>query len=110
MPAEIDTSNSAAVADLLSGLTAQGGDTITCDLTGTTFCDSAGVYVLARAHEHAAASGIDLRLAAGDSPVGCILQLTGLDQAITVHPSVQRSLESPLSRRGTAAARAASPA
>lgn len=93
LPAEIDAVNSADVAELLSGLTSQGPEVITGDLSGTTFCDSAGVQVIARAHERAAATGTELRLAMGDSPVARILQLAGLDQVIPVYREVQQSLD-----------------
>jgi anti-anti-sigma factor len=92
LPAEIDSVNSAELSDMLSVLMRQGWDVITGDLTGTRFCDSAGVLALARAHEHAAASGMEFRLAVGDSPVARLLQLTGLDQALPVYRDVQQSL------------------
>jgi len=93
LPAEIDTVNSAEVAELLSDLASQGAEVITGDLSGTTFCDSAGVHALARGYERAAASGTQLRLAVGDSPVGRILQLAGLDQVIPAYREVQQSLD-----------------
>jgi hypothetical protein len=48
-----------------------------------------------RAHELAAASGSELRLAAGDSPAARILQLLGLDKIVPVYRDVQRSLATP---------------
>lgn len=93
LPAEIDTVNSADVAALLSDVISQGPEVITGDLTGTTFCDSAGVHAIARAYERAAANGAELRLAMGDSPVARILQLAGLDQVIAVYSEVQQSLD-----------------
>jgi anti-anti-sigma factor len=93
LPAEIDAVNSADVAELLSDVTSQGPEVITGDLSGTTFCDSAGVHAIARAYERAAASGMELRLAMGDSPVARILQLAGLDQVIPVYREVQESLD-----------------
>jgi anti-anti-sigma factor len=93
LPAEIDAVNSADVADLLSGVAGQRPEVITGDLSGTAFCDSAGVHAIARAHERAAASGVELRLVTGDSPVARILQLAGLDQVIPVYREVQQSLD-----------------
>jgi anti-anti-sigma factor len=92
LPAEIDAVNSADVAKLLSDLTSQSPEVITGDLSGTTFCDSAGVHAIARAYEQAAASGTELRLAVGDSPVARILQLAGLEQVIPVFTGVKQSL------------------
>jgi anti-anti-sigma factor len=93
LPAEIDSVNSADVAELLSGVPGQHPEVITGDLSGTTFCDSAGLHAIARAHERAAASGLELRLVVGDSPVARILQLVGLDQVIPVYQEVQQSLD-----------------
>jgi anti-anti-sigma factor len=92
LPAEIDSDNSAELSDMLSALVREGADPITGDLTATRFCDSAGVHALARAHEHAAASETEFRLAVGDSPVARMLQLTGLDQVLPVYHDVQQSL------------------
>jgi hypothetical protein len=64
-------------------------------MTATMFCDSAGVHALARAHELAAASGSELRPAAGGSPAARILQLLGLDQIVPVYRDVQQSLAPP---------------
>ena len=93
LPAEIDAVNSADVAELLSGVAGQRPEVITGDLSGTAFCDSAGLHAIARAHERAAASGVELRLVVGESPVARILQLAGLDQVIPVYREVQQSLD-----------------
>jgi anti-anti-sigma factor len=95
MPSEIDAASSVAVADQLSAVLRERPDLITADLTSTTFCDSAGVQAVARAGEHSAASGTELRIALGDSPVARIFQLTGLDQAMRVYRDVQQSLDTP---------------
>ncbi len=95
MPAEIDVANSSGVDDLLAAVAAQSPDVITADMTGTVFCDSAGVHALARAYRLAAANGGELCLAIGDSPVARILQLIGLDQVVPVHHDVQQSLATP---------------
>ncbi len=97
MPTEIDAANSAAVAGQLSAVLSERPDLITADLTSTTFCDSAGVQAVARAAEQSAASGTELRIALGDSPVARVLQLTGLDQAMRVYRDVQQSLDAPRS-------------
>lgn len=93
MPDEIDLTNSGDLDELLAGVIAQSPEAVTVDLTGTTFCDSAGVSVLARAHQLVTASGGELRIALGRSPVTRIIQLVGLDQIVPVYPDVQRSLD-----------------
>jgi anti-sigma B factor antagonist len=95
MPDEIDLCNSGEVDEQLKAVASQAPDLITADLTGTTFCDSAGVYVLARTRELVAAHGGELRLAIGDSPVARIFELTGLNQIMPVYRDVQQSLDAP---------------
>jgi anti-sigma B factor antagonist len=95
MPEEIDLGNSASVGEQLSAVAGQSPDLITADLTGTVFCDSAGVYVLTRAYELVSANGGELRLALGDSPVARIFELTGLDKLMPVYRDVQHSRDTP---------------
>ena len=95
MPDEIDLGNSGDVDEQLRAVADQAPDLITADLTGTVFCDSAGVYVLARTRELVAAKGGELRLAMGDSPVARIFELTGLDKIMPVYRDVQQSLDTP---------------
>jgi anti-sigma B factor antagonist len=102
MPEEIDLGNSRDVDEQLNAVARQSPDLITADLTGTVFCDSAGVYVLTRAHELVTANGGELRLALGDSPVGRIFELTGLDQLMPVYRNVQQSRDAPRAEAGPA--------
>jgi sigma-B regulation protein RsbU (phosphoserine phosphatase) len=98
MPAEIDVTNSSGVSDLLAAVAGESPEVITADMTATTFCDSAGVNALARAYELAAAGGIELRLALGDSPATRVIQLIGLDQVMPLYHDVQQSLATPRER------------
>ena len=93
-PAEIDLVNAGSLSDHLTAVCGS-PDVITVDMTRTTFCDSAGIHALARAARHSAASGGELRLAIGSSPVQRILQLTGLDQFAPVYRDVPHSLAVP---------------
>ena len=69
-------------------------------MTTTAFCDSAGgIRALVRAHELTAATGGQLRLAVGESPVAGVLQLTGLDQVLPVYRDARQSLGSPFRHR-----------
>ena len=98
MPGETDVINAPDVAELLSAAAAGSPEVITADLTATVFCDSAGVEVLARARDMAAARGAEFRLALGGSPVARILQLTGLDEVMPLYRDVTHSLATPASR------------
>ena len=93
MPDEIDLTNSGDLDGLLAAVIAESPETVTVDLTTTTFCDSAGIGVLARAHQLATADGAELRIALGHSQVGRVIQLVGLDQIVPVYPDVQHSLD-----------------
>lgn len=95
MPAEIDVTNSASVDSVLSGVAAQHPEVITADMTGTVFCDSSGIHALARAHKRAVSNGGELRLAVGTSPAVRVLELTGLDQVLSVYADVTHSLAAP---------------
>jgi anti-anti-sigma factor len=95
MPEEIDLGNADEVGEQLTALAGQSPELITADLTGTAFCDSAGVYVLTRAHQLVTADGGELRLALGDSPVARIFELTGLDKIMPVYRDVQQSCDTP---------------
>jgi anti-sigma B factor antagonist len=95
MPEEIDLGNSGSVGEQLNAVAAQSPALVTADLTGTVFCDSAGVYVITRAYELVTGNGGELRLALGDSPVARIFELTGLDQLMPVYRDVQQSRDTP---------------
>lgn len=95
LPAEIDMSNSGEVCDLLLSVIRQDPETITADLAGTTFCDSAGIHAIVRANRQARSRGAELRLAVGESPVARVLELAGLDQIMPVYRNVQQSRDTP---------------
>jgi anti-sigma B factor antagonist len=95
IPTEIDITNASDVSDVLAAVIGQSPEVITADMTATTFCDSAGVSALARAHVLAAASGSELRLALGGSPAARVIQLIGLDQIVPLYHDVQQSLATP---------------
>lgn len=91
-PAEIDISNAAQLReDLLSALV-QGASLVVADMSDTTFCDSAGVALLARVVRQAAESGSGLRVAASAPAVTRVLALTGIDKLIEIYPSVEAAL------------------
>jgi anti-sigma B factor antagonist len=85
--AEIDAGNAEALRAALAGIFARGHATIAVDMTGTQFCDSAGLYVLIRAHRMAAAEGGELRLAVSTPAVLRIFAITGVDRVIPMFAS-----------------------
>lgn len=62
------------------------------DLTGVTFFASAGLHVLVDVQHDATARGLDLWVVADKRVVLRPMQITGVDQLVTVVPSVDQAL------------------
>jgi anti-sigma B factor antagonist len=93
LPVEIDITNAGQVReDLLSVLNRE-PVTLIVDMGGTTFCDSAGVNALVRAHRRATASEAEIRLVVTAPGVLRVLAITGVDHLLKVYPSVAVALE-----------------
>ena len=91
LPAEIDMSNDGLVEDELTNALADGLAVLVADGTRTTFCASAGMSALIRAHHQAQAAGTQLRVVASPA-VRRILELTGADQVLDTYPSLADAL------------------
>src|SRR5215831_9789196 len=90
-PAEIDLTNAGRLQAILAEWHARGHATVAVDLTGTRFCDSAGLRVLVRAHQRAVGDGGGLRLVIpADGPVAQIFTVTGLAGVIPASPAWTR--------------------
>lgn len=109
LPEEIDISNSDQVRDELLSLLNRGPAVMIVDMTETTFCDSAGVNALVRAHKRASANGAEIRLVVASLGVQRVLAITGVDRLISVYPTVAASLDRSLDRADQAG-QAADPA
>jgi anti-sigma B factor antagonist len=94
LPEEIDMSNSSQVHDTLVRALDDGTAVLIADAGRTMFCDSATITMLLRAHNHAAATGTQLRIAASP-PIRRVLELTGADRMLHVYPSVAAALAAP---------------
>jgi anti-anti-sigma factor len=94
LPAEIDLTIAGDVREELLSVLNQGADALIADMTGTTFCDSAGIAALIRAARRAAGSGAAMRLATVAPPVLRVLALLGVDRLIDIYPSVDAALAS----------------
>jgi anti-sigma B factor antagonist len=92
LPAEIDIANAEQVREELLSLLNRGPAVLIVDMAETTFCDSAGVNALVRAHKRATANGAEIRLAVASSGVQRVLAITGVDRLIPVHPTLAASL------------------
>ncbi|MEU5666054.1 STAS domain-containing protein [Streptomyces longwoodensis] len=62
------------------------------DCADLEFCDSSGIGCLVRLYQGLAAHGAVLRLAAVPVSVARVFALTGLDQAIPVHATLDEAL------------------
>ena len=105
-PAEIDITNVGELQAVLSDWRTRGHATVVVDMTGTQFCDSAGLTELVQAHRQAIAEGGGLRLIiAADQPVLRIFTLIGVDRVIPASPAWKRPWPRRLPPRPRRAAR-----
>jgi anti-sigma B factor antagonist len=88
LPAEIDSSNAEHVRERLCAALRPGVQVVIADLTGTTFCDVAGVRGLARARNHATAMNAQIRLAVRPGPVRRVLAIVSPGRQFLIYPSV----------------------
>ena len=90
LPAEIDVTNAGEVLALVAAALAPGVTVVVADLTGTRFCDSAGLRHLLLAHREATRAGAQLRLVIpADGAVGRVTELTGISRFVAVYPTLQ---------------------
>jgi anti-sigma B factor antagonist len=91
-PAEIDITNAAELRAALVQTAAAGHTTLVVDMTGTRFCDSAGLHVLVHAHKRARAGGGELLLALHAAELLRVLEITGIDQMVPACATLDEAL------------------
>jgi anti-sigma B factor antagonist len=89
-PEEIDITNAAQLRAALRQ--AAGSHALVVDLTGTHFCDSAGIHALVDAHKRARAEGGQVLLAISGGAMPRIFEITGVDRVIPRFGSVAEAL------------------
>lgn len=95
-PAEIDLTSTGQLDAVLREAAGGGCPAVVVDMTGTRFCDSAGLHSVLRVHKWLLAEGRQLRLVvAPDSPVSRVASLTGIDTVIACFASLQEALAPP---------------
>jgi anti-sigma B factor antagonist len=87
MPAEIDAANADQVRQALLGAASLDVAVLIIDMSGTTFCDSAGVRAVIAAYQQAAAAGTPLRLVT--TSILRVFQVIGTDQLIPIYPTLE---------------------
>ena len=108
LPEEIDMTNASQVHGTLVRALDDGTAVLIADAARTMFCGSATVTTLMRAHNRAAATGAQLRIAAGPA-MRRLLELTGADRTLHVYPTVAAALTAPPHPDGQASAFPPSP-
>jgi anti-sigma B factor antagonist len=92
LPAQIDLVNASGVGDDLRAACQPGVAVVIADMSGTTYCDSAGVRALLTARTAAAACGAKLRLVIPSTTVLRVLSLLGLDRLLQIYSSLGSAL------------------
>jgi anti-sigma B factor antagonist len=90
LPAEIDAMNADDIREALLSETGPGVTTLIVDMSGTTFCDSAGVHAVITAYRQAAQAGTEVRLVA--TKVLRVFALIGADQLMLTYPTLEAAL------------------
>jgi anti-anti-sigma factor len=90
---EIDSSNVGWIADRLRGLLTNRSLRMVIDLSKTTYLDSAGINFLFSFGEQLRARQQRLALVVTPgAPIARMIAITGLDQAVPLHPTVPEAL------------------
>jgi len=91
---EIDASNVDDVGNRLRSIVSNRSVALIVDLTATTYVDSAGINLLFALGEQLASHQQRLALVVQEgSPIARMFSLTGLDQAIGTHPTLDAALD-----------------
>jgi anti-anti-sigma factor len=88
---EIDVDTTDVLADALARA-ADVAAVVVADLTAVTFMDSTGLNTLLGAHRDLAARGGRLALVGAQPAVRRVLELTGVDTVIPLHPNIRQAL------------------
>lgn len=89
---EIDYHATEALEEAITTSASPPPPRVVVDLAQTTFMDSGGINALLRAHGTVNREGGWVRLSGLDGHVLSVVQLVGLDQVISVYPSVDLAL------------------
>jgi len=95
LPPEIRVTNAQQIARQLAGALSWAG-TVVADMTATTFCDPAGVAMLANARRQAIRTGAGLRLVVPSPAVQHALSITELDRLLPVFTAFGEDTLGPL--------------
>ena len=86
---ELDLATAPRLDAALADVTA---DTVVVDLSGCTFLDSAGIRALVATARALEGEGRGFRLVTSDAGIRRLLEITGVDTLIRVHPALDDAL------------------
>jgi anti-sigma B factor antagonist len=92
LPAEIDMANAEDVGEQLRAAFTRGAAVVIADLTSTVFCDSSGVRQLVLSHNYADFNGAQMRFVIPNRSILRVLDLTGIDQLLSIYPSLDAAV------------------
>lgn len=90
---ELDVMTAPALRDEISRVAEAGAHEIVVDLLKVPFVDSVGLGVLVDASKRAQSRGGVLRVVCDDRRIARIIEITGLDRVLRVHPTLRGALE-----------------
>jgi anti-anti-sigma factor len=91
---EVDMTNARSIADRLRGLVTNRSVALVVDLGPTTYLDSSGITLLFGLSEELRRRQQQLHVVVPEgSPIGRVLSITGLDQAVPIHATLETALE-----------------
>ncbi len=85
---EIDMHTGPALRDLIFELIEEERRPLVVDLTGVSFCDSAGVNIAVAARKHAARHGVMFAFAGLSGRVDKVFRITGMDRLIPTYATL----------------------
>lgn len=91
-PDQFDISNAGDLAEQMRAAIGPGVSAVVADLTATAYCDSAGLRIIVLAYDWAKADNVELRLAVPPGAPLAVMELIGLDQLLSIYPSLDKAL------------------
>ena len=89
---ELDVATAPSLREQLIGLVGDGATKLVLDLEGVDFLDSTGLGVIVSALKRARTNGGDLRLVCTQARIRRLFEITGLDKAVPLHPSLDAAV------------------
>jgi anti-sigma B factor antagonist len=91
-PVEIDITNTGGLRTALLEASALGHGTFVVDMSGTQFCDSAGIHALVQAYKRSRSEDGEMLLVVWATAVLRVLAITGVDGLIPSYSSLDEAL------------------